>query len=71
MLSFRDAQKPMAMSFVTRGSMTDQARAGCIRCLNRTGLKIDVVDAVANMLQSRSDEWLSDPLRPLFELESG
>ena len=23
------------------------------------------------MLQSRSDEWLNDPLRPLFELESG
>ena len=23
------------------------------------------------MLQSRSNEWLSDPLRPLFELESG
>ena len=59
------------MSFVIRGSKTDQARVGCIRRLNRTGLEIDAAGAVANMLQSRSDEWLNDPLRQLFELESG
>ena len=60
-LSFRDAQKSVTMSFVIRGSKTDQARVGCIRRLNRTGLKIDAVEAVANMLQSQSDGWLSNP----------
>ena len=30
-LSFRDAQKAVTMSFVIRGSKTDQARAGCTR----------------------------------------
>ena len=70
-LAFRDAQKAVTMSFVIRGSKADQARVGCIHRLNRTGLEIDAVEAVANMLQSRSDEWLGDLLRPLFELESG
>ena len=70
-LPFRDAQKSVAMSFVIRGSKTDQARVGYTRRLNRTGLEIDAVEAVVSMLQSRSDEWLSDPLKPLFELESG
>ena len=70
-LSFRDAKKAVTVSFVIRWSKTDQARAGCIRRLNRTGLEIDAVEAVANILQSRSDEWLVDPLKPLFELESG
>ena len=70
-LSFRDAQRAVAMSIVNRGSNADQARAGCTRRLNYTGLEIDAVNAVANMLQSRSDEWLVDPFRPLFELGSG
>ena len=34
-------------------------------------MKIDAVEAMANMLQPRSDELLSSPLKPLFELESG
>ena len=70
-LSFRDAQKALSMSIVIRGSKTNQARVGCTRELGRTRLEIDAVKAVANMLHSRSDEWLSNPLRPLFELESG
>ena len=70
-LSFLEVQKAVTMSFVIRGSKTDQARAGYTRRLNRTGLKIGAVEAVANMLQSRSGEWLSHPLRPLFEFESG
>ena len=70
-LSFRGAQRALSMSIVIMGSKTDQARVWCTRKLDRAGLEIDVLDAVANMLQSRSDKWLSNPLRPLFELASG
>ena len=70
-LFFRDTQGDLSVSIVFRGSKTDQARVGCTRKPDRTRLEIDAVEAVANMLQSRSDEWLSKPLRPLFELESG
>ena len=70
-LSFRDSQRALSMSIVIRGSNTDQARVGYNRKLGRTGLGANAVKAVGNMLQSRSDEWLSNPLRLLFELKSG
>ena len=70
-LSFRDAHLAHTMSLALRGSKTDQRRRGCTRRLNRTGQGIDAVDAVASMLRARGDEWLRNPFRPLFELESG
>lgn len=70
-VAFQDAQKALTMSIVIRGSEKDRARAGYTQRLNRTGFEIDAADSVVNMLRSCSSEWLADPSRPLFELESG
>jgi hypothetical protein len=70
-LDWSELHRAHSMSLAIRGSKTDQARTGCVRTLDTTGLPVDAVRAVSAMLQSRNLKKGEGLDQPLFQLSSG